>query len=250
MIHEKFADHFPASDHTRDLKRLAVLRASHIVCVSENTRRDLIEIIPEAEGKTSVTRLGFDSFARPTPDSVAPETCPYILYVGDRRGYKNFQRLLQAYAASSLPRGGIALLCFGGGRFDRDEVEAISALGLDQRHVRQTAGDDAQLGRYYGHAAAFIYPSLYEGFGIPPLEAMSAGCPVLCSDRSSIPEVCGDAAHYFDPEAVDAIRHAMERIVEHPEYRAELVARGDARLPHFSWEQCAAQTLDVYRQFG
>jgi glycosyltransferase involved in cell wall biosynthesis len=99
----------------------------------------------------------------------------------------------------------------------------------------------------YMGAAAFVYPSLYEGFGIPPLEAMSLGCPVICSNATSVPEVVGDAGEYFDPADPEAIRDAVERVLQSNDRRSELVTKGHARRSLFSWQRCAKETLDVYR---
>jgi glycosyltransferase involved in cell wall biosynthesis len=104
------------------------------------------------------------------------------------------------------------------------------------------------LAAYYRNARAFVYPSRYEGFGIPPLEAMSFGCPVVCSNVSSIPEVVGDAAEMFDPLDVNSIRTSIEKVVEDDGRRMELIGRGAKRLTAFSWKRCAEQTLEVYRK--
>jgi glycosyltransferase involved in cell wall biosynthesis len=121
-------------------------------------------------------------------------------------------------------------------------------MGLsDQDIVHLTADSDASLAALYIGATAFVYPSLYEGFGIPVLEAMTLGCPVLCSDSSSLPEVAGDAAEYFDPARTDSLRAALESVVGSATRRAELASRGRARAALFSWERCARETLAVYR---
>jgi len=100
----------------------------------------------------------------------------------------------------------------------------------------------------YRHAAVFAYPSLYEGFGIPPLEAMSFSCPVVCCPVASMPEVVGDAAAFFDANETDSLVRAIERVTEDATFRADLVQRGTARLAHFSWQRCADETLQVYRR--
>jgi glycosyltransferase involved in cell wall biosynthesis len=110
------------------------------------------------------------------------------------------------------------------------------------------SGDDALLSRLYRQATAFVYPSLYEGFGIPPLEAMSFDCPVVCSNTSSIPEVVGDAARLFDPADIDALRAAIEAVVGSPDLRDNLVRRGRKRIRHFSWDRTAMETMDIYRE--
>lgn len=249
MIHEKFKDQFPVTDRTSDKKRLAVKRADHVICISEQTRRDLIELFDVPPAKISVVYLGFSLTNQeqlPTESPVSPR--PFLFYVGDRRGYKNFNGLLQAYAASSALKNNFDLICFGGGKFSKQEQGLILELGLAPDSVVQISGDDALLARYYKSATAFIYPSLYEGFGIPPLEAMSFNCPVICSGVSSIPEIVGNAAEMFDPYNQDSIRTTVERVVSDNILQKTLIARGQERLKLFSWQRCARETLDVYHR--
>ena len=128
-----------------------------------------------------------------------------------------------------------------------DEVAELTQLGLTNC-VHQVSGDDGLLASYYQGATAFIYPSLYEGFGIPPLEAMNFGCPVVCSNTSSLPEVVGDAAVFFDPSSDESMRVAIEDLLRNDGLRTEMIRRGYARVQHFSWAKCAAETAAIYRQ--
>jgi glycosyltransferase involved in cell wall biosynthesis len=172
---------------------------------------------------------------------------PYILFVGSRGGHKNFENLLRAYASSTWLRDQFYLLCFGGGPFTSKENALIAQTRQAQR-VRQIGGADAQLAASYRHASLFVYPSLYEGFGIPPLEAMSLDCPVACSHTSSIPEVVGDAAAFFDPTSIDDMRQTMESVLNTSATSARLVALGRTRAGMFSWQRCAQATAAIYRQ--
>jgi glycosyltransferase involved in cell wall biosynthesis len=248
MIHERFPEEFSPADPTRREKAVAVARADHVICISEQTRKDLIDILGVPDDKTSVVHLGFalSSGQRPADERPRIEH-PYILFVGSRGGYKNFSQLLKAYAGSPSVHGQVRLVCFGGGAFRPEELDAIANAGLDPSKVIQLAGGDDVLANCYRHARAFIYPSRYEGFGIPPLEAMSFDCPVACSNVSSIPEVVGDAAEMFDPDSVDAMARAVERVVSDDDRRQSLIALGRERLKKFSWKACATETLDVYR---
>lgn len=250
MISERFPAEFAGSQFT-DAKRFAISRADHVLCISESTRRDLIELFGIAAERTSVVYLGYDEFAPSVAEGagspVGVGLRPYLLYVGSRGGYKNFGALLRAFASSAYLRDGFSIQCFGGGPLVTEERDLLRELGLSELHVRQVGGDDAMLGAMYMGATAFVYPSLYEGFGIPPLEAMSLGCPVICSNATSIPEVVGDAGEYFDPADPEAIRDAIERVLQSNDRRRELVAKGHARRGLFSWERCASETLDVYR---
>ena len=249
MIHEKFPSSFSHTDKTARYKALATERVDHVICISESTRRDAIEILGLRPDKISVIHLGFDlthSVGERAGDLVSSTNDPFLLYVGERSMHKNFLGLLEAYATSPQLRTGYRLICFGGGALDMDEQKAIHKLGLDSRQVMQVGGSDQLLVSYYKRASAFIYPSLYEGFGIPPLEAMSYDCPVVCSKTSSIPEVVGDAGEYFDPADIESMRAAIERVVMSESLRKLLIAKGRARLKYFSWDRCAAETLNIY----
>ena len=249
MIHERFSSIYPEDDSTRSVKALAVERADHVICISEQTRQDLIELLGVDPAKTSVVHLGF---ALTSPGKAVlkadTHTRPFLFYVGGRWGYKNFEGLLQAYAASPKLKNNFDLICFGGGEFTTNEKELVQRLSLSMESIRQVSGDDEMLAGYYKSASAFIYPSLYEGFGIPPLEAMGFDCPVVCSDVSSIPEVVGEAAEMFDPYKPDSIRMAVERVVYDDSLREVLISRGQERIKFFSWERCAQETLDVYHR--
>lgn len=251
MIHEKFPTSFSNSDKTAQYKALAAKRVDHVICISESTRCDAIDILGLPADKTSVIYLGFDlmnSCMDGKFDSHSfPTEAPYLLYVGNRGGYKNFSRLLEAYGASPQLKSEYRLLCFGGGAFQLDEINKINSLGLDSTRVLQLGGGDQLLSSLYRHASAFIYPSLYEGFGIPPLEAMSHDCPVICSNASSIPEVVGEAGAYFDPADADAMQAEIERVLASENDRKLLILKGRERLKGFSWDRCAAETLGVYK---
>ena len=247
MIHEKFSEHFSPADPTSREKALAVKRADHVICISEQTRQDLIQILGVDPAKTSVVYLGFTLTEGDNPENAQLVLQrPFLLFVGSRSGYKNFERLLQAHAASVSLKRDFDLICFGGGSFTQTEKQLIQSLGFGKNSVRQISGDDTILASYYREARAFVYPSLYEGFGIPPLEAMSFDCPVVCSGVSSIPEVVGDAGEMFDPYSVESMSNAIERVVNSEGLREELIARGRERIKLFSWERCAQETMNIY----
>lgn len=250
MIHERFPSDYPLRDKTTRYKAIAARRADHVICISESTRQDVIELLNLPPEKTSVIHLGFDLMAG-VGKKLNGQECttdePFLLYVGNRGGYKNFIRLLEAYASSTELRRGFKLVCFGGGPFSAEEREKMARLGLATDSVIQLGGSDQILSQLYVRASALVYPSLYEGFGIPPLEAMSHDCPVICGMTSSIPEVVGDAGEYFNPTDVDSMREAIKRVVESENHRNVLIEKGRARLSRFSWDRCAKETLNVYR---
>jgi glycosyltransferase involved in cell wall biosynthesis len=245
MIHEKFPQFFPADDKTRQIKKAAVARADHVICISENTRADLIDLLGVSREKTSVTHLAHTVSAQKTEPLNRPGNRPYIAYVGVRFGYKNFVGFIRAFGESTFLRSTFSIVCFGGGAFTPEEREEMTRVGLQADQVILMNGADEILQSVYRGAEAFAYPSLYEGFGLPPLEAMSAECPVVCSRTSSLPEICGDAAEYFDPTEPESIATSIEHAVSSTR-RKELVALGLLQIQKFSWDHCATQTAAVY----
>jgi len=255
MIHERYPHYFAAGSLIPRLKAASVAAADHVICISESTRRDVLAAYAIPEERVSVIHLGFDplgSLLSGEPSTsfkvrVLGADAPYLLYVGNRASYKNFQGLLDAYAASAWMRANFFLLCFGGGDFTGAERAAISAAGVQGR-VKYLGGSDAVLAACYANASLFVCPSLYEGFGIPILEAMSLDCPVACSNSSSLPEVVGDAARLFDPLDRESISGALESVLQSPSAAAALKEKGRIRTRLFSWRSCAEKTIGIYRR--
>lgn len=251
MIHELFPDSFRPDDPTRELKRTAVLAADHVICVSENTRQDLCRLLRVPFDRTSVVHHGVAAldYSVETGPSRLPGGLPYLLFVGVRGGYKNFSTLLRAVAGSQALRSRFRIVAFGGGSMTTGEREEIVSLGLSDGAVLHVVGDDAALTAMYRSAACFVCPSRYEGFGMPLLEAMAASCPVVCASASSLPEVAGPAAEYFDVSASDAdlaLAAAIEHVVDDSARHAALVGLGRTRAATFTWRQTALRTLHSY----
>ncbi|CAN5348149.1 glycosyltransferase family 1 protein [soil metagenome] len=248
MIHELFVHQFSTSDRTSAAKLAAVRRADHIICISANTRDDLIRLLGVPNNRISVVHLGVDVADEELPiHESQPGPTKFLLYVGDRRGYKNFTGFLEAFASSSILRRDLSIIAFGSEPFSAQEVQLIARLGLAQT-IEYRRGDDFALDALYREAQALIYPSLYEGFGLPPLEAMARGCPVIASDSSSMPEVIGNAGALFDPTSLHAMVTAIESVIYSDHRRRTLVHLGRLRAKGFSWRRCATETLAVYRQ--
>jgi glycosyltransferase involved in cell wall biosynthesis len=235
---------FKSSDKYR-----IVQRADHVICISEHTRQDLVRLFDVSVNKLSVIHLGCDQpLSQQYAAEVKPKISrPFLLYVGLREGYKNFSRMVNAIAASSVLKKNFDIITFGGGEFTLSERQLISSLGFDPQQVRQLGGTDQDLNSLYRQAAAFIYPSTYEGFGLPPLEAMAMQCPVVSSNASSMPEVIGDAAEFFDPGDTDSMRFAIEQVMLSEERKQDLIKKGNQRVAQFRWSTCAEKTLDVYQ---
>jgi glycosyltransferase involved in cell wall biosynthesis len=246
MIHEKFPHHYPGDD-TAPAKRAACASADAVICISESARQDLLDLYPSLEAKTSVVHLAADPlFAAPSSfDSILP--FPYGLFVGGRKGYKGFDVALEAWQEIAGLHPEVRWVCVGGGGFQPAELAEIKRRGLGDLVSQQTA-DDRRLAELYRGARVFVYPSRYEGFGLPILEAMACGCPVVCSRASSLPEVGGPAAGYFEPGDAGGLAQKLTTILENPAHRAVQIQAGYEQQRRFSWDECARQTAAVYQQ--
>ncbi len=246
MIHELYPQCLPPREiNTANDKEQAIRNADAIICVSQSTKRDMISHFKVPERKIKVIYLGNslkkEIVSRRLVDS------PYILYVGQRSGYKNFDLLLNAYARLEKVKRDFKLICFGGGQFTDHEFALIKSLGLDDT-VLNYSGVDEILANLYQYASVFVYPSLYEGFGMPPLEAMHYGCPVLVSNSSSIPEIVGQAGLYFNPVDLDELMDKLYTILHDTAMRKQLTNAGLEQERKFSWDICAKETLAFYKE--
>ena len=173
---------------------------------------------------------------------------PYILYVGDRKKYKNFLNFLKAYSISKNLKKDFCIVCCGGEKITPAERKIISELKIDISKIIQIDADDSILSNLYKKAAAFVYPSKYEGLGLPPLEAMSLGCPVITSNHEAIIEAVGDAAILFNPEEPEDIKDKIEDVLYSNDLKKKLKLLGINRSKLFSWDKCAEETLQVYNK--
>ncbi|MEP6636533.1 MAG: glycosyltransferase family 1 protein [Acidobacteriota bacterium] len=249
MIHELFPAELDPTGRQADEKRRAVMAADAVICISENTRNDLLEHYSLPENKVKVTHLASDLNASLSHGPEPVPSRPYFLYVGRRYGYKNFDGLLKAFAKARSARPEIAV-CVVGAPFNEAEQKLLRDLKVADAIDHYGAVGDAHLAKLYRRSVAFVYPSLYEGFGIPPLEAMSCGTAVIASNSSSIPEVVGDGGMLFDPTSVNALADLLLLMTDDESARARLIAKGHERAKAFSWDQTAAQTVEIYRSLG
>lgn len=246
MIHELFPQSFKENDPLTRKKREAFQRADHIISISQTTKNDLINLFNISTEKISVISLAANPL-KTNADLITKEGLrPFFLYVGERSGYKNFEFLLKAISSSSALKKNFDLVAFGGGNFNEREIQLILNSGLSTSQILQVSGSDVTLASLYRSASAFIYPSIYEGFGLPPLEAMCYDCPVISSNTSSMPEVIGNAGEFFNPYNLEELVQAIENVVFSEERKKMLIENGRLRLRSFSWEKCAAKTLEVY----
>jgi len=228
-----------------------IKRASHIIAVSRNTRDDLIKYLKIPDDKISVIYNGIDhSIFKPYNIKVLDK--PYILYVGSERPRKNLGRLFDAFAKLKPEFPELKLVKVGAcGRceeYRRETMMRLDSLGITQDVIFVDYTSDLGLAHYYSSAALLAYPSLYEGFGLPPLEAMACGCPVVTSNTSSLPEVVGEAAILVNPYDTDSLARAMRQVLTDSELRDNMVKKGLEQAKKFSWEETARQTLEVYNR--
>lgn len=249
MVYELFPQIFSSGDKTSEHKKLLALKATKIIAISENTKRDMIKLLGIKEDKIEVIYLANSLCAEAIEQGkcVASELPQkYLLFVGNRRVYKNFDTFIESISQLLKDDEDLNLICAGGGKFTPSEIVSLEKLGVIHK-VTQRPFDDNQLSQLYLNALAFVFPSLYEGFGIPILEAFACGCPVIASNVSSLPEVAGDAAEYFDPDDKMSILSAVKKVIYDFDLRCELRGKGYGRLKAFSWGKTANNTKKLYQ---
>jgi glycosyltransferase involved in cell wall biosynthesis len=246
MIHEIFPEHYPLVDSVSTNKKALAHEAAHIIAVSACTKRDLVSIYGVPEERISVIHHGSSLGSMGATDESPLPPVRYLLMVGMRGGYKNIYFAMRSLVNLLTEMPDLTLVCAGGGAFTEEEIRFLADLGLSAR-VRHYSVSDARLATLYRHAEALVFPSLYEGFGIPVVEAFSCGCPVVASNTAALKEVAGNAAEYFDPKDPKSICDAVTRVIVASDRRAELVANGKVRLARYSWSECVAKTIDVYK---
>ena len=246
MVHELFFhDYKNLSEKTIKDKNTLIDRADHIIAISENTKKDIVSIYGKDPDKISVIYLG-NSLGEWNRKKRLKLPYKYILFVGQRWIYKNFTNFLPAASKVIHENGDINIVCAGGGRFTPEEQALIKKLNISDRIIHIPFSSDSDLSEIYARSALFVYPSLYEGFGIPILEAFSSKTPIAISNTSCFPEIAGKAAIYFDPKSKVSIYKAIMKIINDQKLRKKLVSLGTERLKFFSWDKAAKQTAEVY----
>ena len=258
-IHLRFPQYLPnrlAYGYARASLWVATHRASRVLTVSEASKRDILRYFNVPESKIDVIYNAIDEEfgARPDDDEIGRVreryqlNDPFVLYAGNIKPHKNLERLIEAFY--TLRRNGfehVKLLIIG------DEISKYPTLRRAvhrhklHQHVRFLGFvSDKTLACLYRMAAVFVFPSLYEGFGLPPLEAMASGTPVITSNQSSLPEIMGDAALFVDPYETDAIFEAMRRVLTEPALARSLSERGLVRVGEFSWDRSVRRVREIY----
>lgn len=247
MIHEIYPEYFSLADLTSERKRKLAQKASKIIAISEHTKKDLVQFCNVAAEKIEVVHLAnsmdshFDSMKRPL---ALPGR--YILFVGSRSVYKNFFFFINSVRSILQADPALNIVC-AGSSFSKNEQDFFDQHGLTGR-IHCHSVSDTELGLLYKKAIVFIFPSLYEGFGLPVLEAFGSNCPVILSNAGSLPEVGGDGAMYFEPKDAQSLRTAITAVLYGESTRAELIENGNRRLQLFSWDKTCRATELVYRE--
>lgn len=240
FVHEKYD---PARIDDIENKKHLIQRADKIIAISENTKRDIV-----AYGYAPADKVEVIYHGATLTDAMPYLSNPYgdyILYVGDRTDYKNFKPFLKAAVRILKSRPTLKLICTGK-PLHMEELVLIKSYGIEQQIV-QVSASDLLLRSLYKHALVFVFPSLYEGFGLPILEAFSNDCACCLSDESCFPEIAQDAALYFDPTSVDDMQRQIEKLLIDTDLRKKLTTLGDKRVKDFSWQKTNEQTQALYR---
>ena len=247
FTYERYMHGFKRTIHSLQ-KRMAVEKSSGIICISNHTKKDLLHYFPSVnESRIRVVYNGVGDEFYPLLDEgnqypqFLNSSRPFVLFVGDRSSYKNFDKAVRAI--EKLPD--MVLVVVGGKEFCSQENKMVAEI--KDRVIKLKSVSSANLNRLYNHAHCLIYPSDYEGFGLPVLEAMKAGCPVIALDSSSIPEVAGDAAILLESADPELILTALQRLFDR-QVRQVLRERGFIQASKFSWQRCYQETLIAYNE--
>jgi len=246
MIHEIYPEFFAPHDEFARFKRLTITKADHIIAISETTKRDLQQFFPIPDEKITVVYHGVKTIGQQKKQAASLIEMPYILYIGDRFGYKNFYRMIAAFKEVSRLNKDIRLVCTGS-PFNSVESEFLIRTNLLDKIIYIRATDE-ELSALYQHALFYINPSLLEGFGFPILEAFENNCMVLLSDSDCFHEIAGDAAVYFDPLSIEDIAHTMLNSIQNKQQKDTLNTKGNLQLLKFPLEKSIQETKEVYRK--
>lgn len=241
LIEFKFQEQYKRNSRIPQMTKV-IQNAARIISISENTKKDLIEILKINPEKIDVIHHGFNkasSFIK-KPNIFGR----YILFVGVRKGYKNFITLAKAFSILRINDKDLKLICVGEpfNKKERDELQNLKIL----ENTIALGVDESTLNHLYNYALAFVYPTLYEGFGMPILEAFANNCPVCLSNTSSLPEVAGNGGIYFEPNDINSISMAISKVIYNSELSQQMAFKGKIRLNNFSWKKCAEETIKSY----
>ena len=247
MINEAHSNFFKNHKEISLIKKQTIDRADKIICISKKTKDDLINYFSINENKIEVVYLASGLKEKRLTVNLKKKYPNHLLFVGSRRGYKNYKNFISAYANSRILRQNFKIIFFGGERVSNFDYEIIKKNKLNLENILFLNDKETNLPFLYSNVAALIYPSFYEGFGLPIIEAMSFCCPVISSWGGSLKEIGGDGIEYFDPSDVDNITFTLEKILLSYETLNKQIKYGIERSQKFSWEKCARETINIYK---
>lgn len=248
-VHDMIPELMPETRRRLDLltlKHRYVMRADHVICVSEATKSDLLRTYGPIDAPISVVHHGVDPLFRPDREPHHEFPSRYVLFVGNRSQYKDAQVLMEAFAVAARHEQDLMLLFVGGGPFTSAEQRELSRLGIAARTVQVSLADHL-MPAAYSNALMCVFPSRFEGFGLPALEAMACGTPTVLARGTSLPEVGGTAAAYFEPGNADELAVVMEKLIGDEALRFDHQQAGIERAALFTWRKAAVETANVYR---
>lgn len=248
-VHDLIHEQTPNNAHYAEMAKIKadnIKIAKQIIVVSAHTKKDLLRIYPYVNPE----QVNIIPLAQSLPEhGIKPQKLPdnYLLFTGERGGYKNFISLLNAFAELSKTNPDLHLYCAGSASFNNDELALAQKLNVNNK-LHHAKLSDSELRYVYQHAKLFVFPSTYEGFGMPMLEAFSAKTPVVAHHATSLPEVGGDAAYYVDATDVKQLTSALNEVLINTKLRSELIEKGKIREQQFTWQNHINLTLQVYQK--
>jgi glycosyltransferase involved in cell wall biosynthesis len=241
LIHEK-------NNYQKNIidKKKSIDNAKHIICISNKTKDDLIHHYKVNKNKISVVHLGVDKI-RKSFFKKKNNKKKFILFVGSRLKYKNFINFLKAYSSSKFLKDNYDIMCFGGGDFTKEELNKFNSLGVSNK-INFKTGDDSLLKIFYEKASAYITVSKSEGFGLTPFEAMSLGCPVICSDIKVFRENIKNSSQFVNPSSIKSIKLGIENVLKNESKKKKLIKAGLKIVQNFTWNKTTLKTMEIYKR--
>jgi len=249
MIHEIFPEYFASDTKTAPQKKILIEKADKIIAISNQTKKDILKFYPNVSpDKIDVVYLS-QTIMENGPSMVNQLPQNFILFVGNRGAYKNFKLFAETAVPFLKADPSLYIVCAGGGKLSAKENEMLRELSISNK-VIQKDYKDSELASFYKTAKVFVFPSAYEGFGIPTLEAMKCGCPVILADSSCLPEVGGDAVMYFESGSKSSLGDAIDKVLKDESFRQELIKKGLKQVNEFSWEKTAEGYFNAIKNFA
>ena len=246
MIHEIYPQYFETDDKTSDYKKILIPKAHKIIAVSENTKKDILHFFPAINpSKIEVVYHGFSQNTHSKLKNKLPER--YVLYMGARPAYKNFEFFLKAFLQLSKEDNELKIVAAGGGKLSKNDVFIIESYNLTEKIIHYRF-EEKELDALYQNAQCFVFPSEYEGFGIPVLEAMANGCPIVLPYQSSFPEVAGDAGIYFETNNLEDLIEKLKTVLYNVDFKDIFIEKGKIQAAKFTWGAAANHCLEVYKK--